>query len=129
MDNQTRRNKMNNVTNKSKKYVTLQGYDYVKLSNTGVNFNFYPPSPIKVKKVIYNNPATIVYFTDGSKTVVKACEDDRFDEQTGLLMCIAKRFLGDDFHKVLKENVKDYDRPRVKITIGDFKKFIFHDFE
>lgn len=110
---------MNNVMKKSNKYVTLQGYDYIELSNTGINVNFYPPSPIKVKKVIYNNPATIVYFTDGSKTIVKACDGDRFDEQTGLLMCIAKRFLGDEFHKVLRENVKDYSKQKVKITFGE----------
>ena len=112
--------------NKNNKYVTIQGYDYVKLSNigvtnTGVNFNFSPPNPVKVKRVIYNNPATIVYFTDGSKTVVKACKDDVFDEQTGLLMCIAKRFLGDDFHKVLKENVPNYEKKKVMIKVGRFK--------
>lgn len=103
---------MNNVMKKNNKYVKLQGYDYIRLSNAGVNFNFSPPNPIKVKKVIYNNPATIVYFTDGSKTVVKTCKGDAFDEQTGLLMCIAKRFLGDDFHKVLKENVPNYEKKK-----------------
>ena len=112
---------MKTYSNKS----SSSGYKTITLTNTGINtginFNFSPPAPIKVKKVIYNNPATIVYFTDGSKTVVKACEDDRFDEQIGLLMCIAKRFLGDDFHRVLKENVPNYEKKKVMIKIGRFE--------
>ena len=64
---------------------------------------------LTIKDVIYHDPATIVYFSDGSKEVVKVCEEDEYDEQTGLLMCIAKKYMGkDDFHKMLKKYVKDY---------------------
>ncbi len=34
---------------------------------------------ITPKKVIFNNPATIVFWNDGSKTVSKASKDDTFD--------------------------------------------------
>lgn len=44
-------------------------------------------------EVIFNNPATIVYWSDGSKTVVKACDKDTFDKETGLAMAIAKKAL------------------------------------
>lgn len=65
---------------------------------------------LKIKQVIYNNPATIVYFSDGSKSVVKTHPEDEFNEQIGFLMCIAKRFLGiEEFHRALKNNVKNYD--------------------
>ena len=33
-----------------------------------------------IKQVIYNNPATIVYFTDGSKVVVKTMDGDEFND-------------------------------------------------
>lgn len=46
-----------------------------------------------VEKVIFNGPATIVLWTDGTKTVVK-CEDEEFDKEKGLAMAITKRFLG-----------------------------------
>lgn len=47
----------------------------------------------KIKHVIFNDPATIVFWTDGSKTVVKAV-DEPFDPEKGLAMAIAKRVLG-----------------------------------
>ena len=50
---------------------------------------------IRIKKVIFNAPATIVYWDDGSKTVVKCSENDTFDWEKGLAMAIAKKALGD----------------------------------
>lgn len=62
-----------------------------------------------VKEVIYNPPATIVYFTDGTKTVVRCHKEDKYDRTKGLMYCIAKRFLGtENFHKVLKEFTDEY---------------------
>ncbi len=54
------------------------------------------------KKVVFNDPATIVYWSDGSKTVVKSCEKDPYIPETGIALCFMKKMLGDDFHKVLK---------------------------
>lgn len=44
-----------------------------------------------IKNVIFAPPATIVYWSDGSKTVVKCSENDVFDPEKGLAMAIAKR--------------------------------------
>ena len=49
----------------------------------------------KIKKVIFNNPATIVIWADNVKTIVK-CDSEKFDPEKGLAMAIAKRFLGDN---------------------------------
>ena len=46
----------------------------------------------EIEKVIYNNPATIVIWDDGSKTVVKCQEGDTFDKRIGLAMAICKKF-------------------------------------
>lgn len=46
-----------------------------------------------IKNVIFNDPATIVFWTDGTKTVVKA-KNEEFDPEKGLAMAIAKKFLG-----------------------------------
>lgn len=48
-----------------------------------------------IKKVIFNEPATIVLWADGTKTVVKCQEDDIFNPEVGLAMAISKRALGD----------------------------------
>lgn len=44
-----------------------------------------------IKDVIFAPPAIIVYWSDGSKTVVKCSEKDVFDPEKGLAMAIAKR--------------------------------------
>ena len=47
-----------------------------------------------IKKVIFNDPATIVLWNDGTKTVVKCQEGDTYDKEKGLALCIAKKALG-----------------------------------
>lgn len=53
-----------------------------------------------IDKVIFNPPATIVMWSDGTKTVVKArkgkkkAETDEFSEEVGLAMAVAKRYFG-----------------------------------
>lgn len=71
----------------------------------GRRFDFLGQHCFNIKKVIYSDPATIVIWTDGTKTVVKCQEDDVYDEQTGLLMCIAKKAYGNNgkFNDILRE--------------------------
>lgn len=47
----------------------------------------------RIKNVIFNDPATIVLWTDGTKTVVKF-ENETFDPEKGLAMAISKKALG-----------------------------------
>lgn len=47
-----------------------------------------------IEKVIFSYPATIVFWNDGTKTVVKCQEGDTFDREKGLAMAIAKKYLG-----------------------------------
>lgn len=63
------------------------------------------PSSFEIEKVIFNDPATIVFWADGTKTVVKCGEEDVYDYQTGLLMCIAKKAFGNKgkFNDILRE--------------------------
>lgn len=57
-------------------------------------FNYEGPLIPKIKKVIFNDPATIVLWKDGTKTVVKCGKDDSFDPEKGLALAIAKKALG-----------------------------------
>lgn len=68
-----------------------------------------------IKEVIYNPPATIVLWADGTKTVVKAQKTDTFDCATGLAMAIAKKHFGNDpyFNEIFRKFVPDYDPPMV----------------
>ena len=59
-----------------------------------------------VERVIYNEPATIVFFTDGTKTVVKCEEGDTYSKEAGLALAIAKKALGKrKFHKTFEEHL------------------------
>lgn len=69
-----------------------------------------------IKNVIFNDPATIVFWNDGTKTVVKASNEE-FDPEKGLAMAIAKKALGNEgnyfneFKKWLPEESKDINNP------------------
>lgn len=51
-------------------------------------------SMFDIKNVIHHDPATIVYWCDGTKTVVKCGENDIYDPEKGLAMAIAKKVFG-----------------------------------
>lgn len=58
-----------------------------------------------IKNVIFNDPATIVFWSDGTKTVVKTQDGEKYDEEKGLAMAIAKRAFGNEgnYYNVFKK--------------------------
>lgn len=65
-----------------------------------------------VKKVIFNDPATIVYWADNTKTVVKAQDGEEFDPEKGLAMAISKKCSGNKhaYYNFFKKYLKKYDK-------------------
>lgn len=63
-------------------------------------------SKFEIKEVKFNGPATIVFWKDGTKTVVKCGPHDKIDYEKGLAMAITKRALGDSGHYY--ETIKKY---------------------
>ena len=63
---------------------------------------------MKIENVIFNDPATIVFWRDGSKTVVKA-KDEPYDPEKGLAMAIAKKVYGNEgnYYNEFKKFIKD----------------------
>ena len=45
------------------------------------------------KRIVRNGPATIVFWKDGTKTVVK-CHDEDYDPEKGLAMALARKLWG-----------------------------------
>ena len=74
------------------------------------NINIGNIVDFRIKKVIFNKPATIVYWEDGTKTVVKCGENDTYSKETGLALCFMKKALNNKgnynnlFRKYIKEN-------------------------
>lgn len=60
--------------------------------------------PYYISKVVFNDPATIVFWADGTKTVVKAV-DEPFDKEKGLTMAICKKIFGNkgNYFNVIKK--------------------------
>ena len=57
----------------------------------GKTRNANPPT---IKNVIFNDPATIVFWTDNTKTVVKCQEGEKFDPEKGITMAFFKKTHG-----------------------------------
>ena len=49
-------------------------------------------------KIIYNPPATIVLWADGTKTVVKCSAEDEYNEYYGFLCALSKKMFGRNSH-------------------------------
>lgn len=52
------------------------------------------PYGLCAKRVVFNPPATIVFWADKTKTVVKCDPEDTYDRMTGLALCYMKKALG-----------------------------------
>lgn len=64
-----------------------------------------------IKKVIISGPATIVKWSDGTKTIVKCQPGDSPDPEKGLAMAITRKALGRDyknFDKYLNDALDDF---------------------
>lgn len=106
-------------------------YDcYIKLLDKSLSSNKettersnYMPTDIRscIKKVKFNPPATIVFWTDNTKTVVK-CNGEDYDPEKGLAMCISKKVLGDkgNYYEVFKKWL-----PKEEETESDLPKITF----
>lgn len=81
--------RMLNECSKARKDV----HDYIQkdsefTSRLHCQFRFAP------KEIIYHDAATIVYWTDGTKTVVKCNENDEYSEYFGFVAAVAKKMYG-----------------------------------
>ena len=69
----------------------------------------------EIKDIIFNEPATIILWADGTKTVVKCQEGEGYDPEKGIAMAISKKALGNKgnycevFKKWLPEEEKVND--------------------
>ena len=81
--------------------------------------------PLTIKDVIFNPPATIVFWSDRTKTVVKAHDDGEYDPEKGLAMAFSKKFLGNnyEYYNEFKHWLKQYNK-QIEETNDDIKNFL-----
>lgn len=66
----------------------------------------------EIERVIFNNPVTIVIWKDGTKTIVRAQDGDKYDKEKGLALCVMKKVFGNKskFNDILHEWVDTDDK-------------------
>lgn len=82
----------------------------------------YKYTELKIKNVIFADPATIVFWEDGTKTVVRTQEGDIYDPEKGLAMAICKKIGGNkwDYYNTFKHWLKKYKKPE-----GDYEQVTY----
>lgn len=67
----------------------------------------------RIDHVKFSGPATIIFWKDGTKTIVKCTEEDELNCETGIAMATLKKVLGDGYvpyKKKVKEIVDEQCR-------------------
>lgn len=84
----------------------------------------------EVKDILVNGPATIVFWADGTKTVVKCGPGDSYDIEKAVAMCFMKKALGSrSMHKIfnLAEDRKtEYDNQFTRLSLKEIG-YCLHD--
>ena len=84
-----------------------------------------PEYQFKIKRVLFNNPATIVFWADGDKTIVKCQNGEPYDPEKGLAMAISKKALGND-RAYYEEFQKQLGRGQKYSTPEQFNSEVCH---
>ena len=74
--------------------------------------NYEVPN-LEIVDVIFNDPATIVFWTDGTKTVVKTQDGEPYDPEKGMVMAFCKKLMGNnkrDYYHTFLHYLKKYDK-------------------
>lgn len=59
----------------------------------------------EIKRVIFHEPATIVFWSDSTKTVVKCMEGEEFDEEKGIAMAFMKKLYGKGYMNKIRKHI------------------------
>ena len=80
--------------NEDESYQDYCENDVIATIECAKHFGIYQSwNTLEIKKVIFDGPATIVLWNDGTKTVVKNYDDD-YDSEKGLAMAFSKKLFG-----------------------------------
>lgn len=108
---------LNNIMANENTFLTTDTDNIIYQNPTNIDVRniingFFGIREFDIKNVIFNDPATIVFWADGTKTVVRCAEEDTFDKRIGLAMAICKKVLGtnaskSNFNDVFKKWCED----------------------
>ena len=80
--------------------------------------NLYYGLSLTIKDVIFNPPATIILWMDGTKTVVKDQGEVFYDPEKGMAMAVAKKAFGNqgNYYNQFKKYIDIWEKKQEEIT-------------
>lgn len=72
----------------------------------------------EVVDVIFNDPATIVFWSDNTKTVVKTQDGESYDPEKGMAMAFCKKLMGNnkrDYYHTFMHYLKKYNKQQALV--------------
>lgn len=107
---------------------------FTKVDNTEGIVSSFDDEPLEIEKVIFSGKATIVFWNNGEKSVVKCQKGDAYSQEEGLAMAICKMMYGNDntfndvINAAMKKAIVVKDEPKkvktatAKITSGKIER-------
>lgn len=95
---------------------------YDKVDNTEGIVSSFDGEILDIEKVIFSGKATIVFWSNGEKSVVKCQKGDTYSQEEGLAMAICKMMYGNDntfndvINAAMKKAIVVKDEPKKKKT-------------
>lgn len=106
----------------------------IDMDNKEISMRCNCANPYHPVKIIYNPPATIVFWEDGKKTVVKAMEGTVFNPYHGFTAALAKRVYGSStrVNKIVRNGHQAYRYTLLQLSevmngFGGYKNDHEHD--
>ena len=87
--------------------------------------NLYYGLSLTIKDVIFNPPATIVFWMDGTKTVVKDQGEVFYDPEKGMAMAVAKKAFGNqgNYYNQFKKYIDIWEKKQETVLGNLIEKF------
>ena len=83
-----------------------------------------------ITKVIVNGPATVILWSDGTKTVAKCSPQEPFDFEKGVAIAIAKRFVtGNELKKAVRSARESALKSGACVTFEEFLENLLNVFQ
>ena len=120
------------ILDQVKRKYNLEDKDYIRTCILDSSlYAYFKPNTTKlpgIKDVIFNEPATIILWADGTKTVVKCQEGEGYDPEKGLAMAISKKVLGNkgNYYEVFKKWLPEEEVNDDRVPSNDLRKAIDH---
>lgn len=89
----------------------LNVYNNFSKTNYSSYGDCYSSKPLTIEKVIFNDPVTVILWSDKTKTVVRCGENEEYDHEKGMAMAISKKFLGNkgNYYETFKKHLPEED--------------------